>query len=144
MITQLFFLTISYLFSSIQFSQLSNYRIPHNIFGKSIIKIIHFIKKKYPNFSIQSILSALDNFKSPFFTTLSWFFFYDKTITTLTAILTQTASYYSIYYGFIGQRIHFVSFLIAGFVVNPITGIFMIIAFVLAKKKIGYKSIAIL
>lgn len=144
MITQLFFLTISYFFSSIQFLQLSSYRMPHNIFGKAIIKNIHFIKHKYPNFSIQTILYVLDNFKSPFFTALSWFFFYDKTITTLTAILTQTASYYSIYYGFIGQRIHFVSFLIAGFVVNPITGIFMIIAFVLAKKKIGYKSIAIL
>ena len=140
MITHLFFLTLSYLFSSIQFLQLVNCKTHHRVFNDTL----HFIKKKYPKFSIQSIFMALDNCKSPFFTVLSWIFFYDKTITTLTAILTQTASYYSIYYGFIGQRIHFISFLIAGLVVNPVTGISMVIAFFLAKKKTGYKSIATL
>lgn len=143
MLTLLSFWSLSYFVCSLQFREATKLKIPHNLVGKLLIKIVKAIKHFYPKFSFQLLFNVLDYTKCPIFVIASAFLFSKKYIIDLTAIISYLSHYFPIWYGFKNENKNFISIIFTGFLLDPLTGISMIFAFLLSARSLGYTSIAI-
>jgi len=143
MLTLLSFWSFAYFFCSIQFKYATKLKIPHNMFGKTLIKFIKIIKHFYPKFSFQLLFNIIDYIKCPVFVIISALLFNQKYIVDLTAIISYLSHYFPIWYGFKNENKNFISIIFTGFILDPLTGISMVFAFLLSARKLGYTSISI-
>ena len=137
------FLSLTYFICSLQIRHITDWKIPHNIFGKISIKIIRVFRNFYSHFSFKLIFTVIDYIKCPFFVIVSAIMFNDKYMTDLTAIVAYLAHYFPIWSGFRNDNRNFIGVIFTGFLLNPITGISMIFAYLVSARSFGYTSIAI-
>ena len=137
------FWSITYLICSFHFKDAINLKIPHNSIGKFSIKVIKFFKRFYSKFSFQMLFYAIDFLKCPLFVLLSAIFFFFFYIVDCTAIISYLGHYFPLWHGFRSDNKNFISIIFTGFILDPITGIAMIFAFLLSARSFGYFSLSI-
>ena len=136
------FFLLTYLVCSIQMKHAINLKIPHNLAGKAFIKVIRFFRNFYPKFSFKLFFKVLDYAKCPMFVILSALLFNNKYLTDLTAIVSYTAHYFPIWSGFNNNSRNFIGIILTGFILDPITGVSMLFAYLLSAYGFGYTSVA--
>lgn len=133
---------ITSLICAINFKDIAELKIPHNVFGKILIKVIKFNKIFYKKFSSTTFFTIIDYIKCPFFVLLSALIFQKTYITDLTAILSYFSHYFPIWHFFKSNTKNFISVIFTGFILDPITGLSMVITFLFSAKSFGYSSVA--
>ena len=137
------FFSFVYLCCSFHVSDLLHLKIPHNFLGKATIKVIRFFRKFYPKFSFKLLFNTIDYTKCVFFVIIAAMVFDKKQIVDLTAIVAYTAHYFPIWSGFRNDNKNFISIIFTGFLLDPITGVSMLLAYLVSAHTFGYTSIAI-
>ena len=135
-----FWLT-TFLACGVCFQQLHTDKSFKKSFFKKVEEKIKKIFKR--DISERFLLKILDNLKCLFFVCLGAFLFNNKYITDITAIVAHLSSNFPIWHKFKSDNKNFISVIITGFVLDEITGISMLFAFLIGAKKSGYTSVAI-
>ena len=143
MLSFLVFWSLTYFICSLNLKDISNTRIPHNIIGRYSIEIIKLLRNFYQKFSFKLFFEVLDYVKCPMFVVISAILFNKKIITDTTAIVSYLAHYFPIWSGFRNDNKNFIGVIFTGFILDPITGISMIFAYLLSARSFGYTSVAI-
>ncbi len=136
------FFLLTYIICSFQIKNAVKTKIPHNSIGKYSIKVIKFFRRFYPKFSFKLFFDVADFLKCPLFVLLSAILFNNKSITDATAIVSYVAHYFPIWSGFHNSSRNFIGIIFTGFILDPITGISMIFAYLLSARSFGYTSVA--
>ena len=138
------FLIIAYLLSSIQFKQIMPKYYDKIQMSKKYNKHLSFYVKKIKNkITFENTGTVLDGIKCVFFVLLSSFIFDKKNIVDITAIVAHLGHSFPIWYKFRNKSKNFINVILTGFVLDPITGISMIVGFLFAAYKSKYSSVAI-
>ena len=137
------FLSITYLCCSFQFVEFFIKNKKHSkLCENTISKIVKFAKKIKFNPSVEDICFIFDCFKCCVFVILSAYVFHNKNIMDITAIIAYLGHRFPIYYKFKNDSKNFISLIFVGFILDPITGVSMIIAFIFASRICEYTSVA--
>lgn len=137
------FFSLTYFICSLQIAKLADWKIPHNAIGKFSIKIIRLFRNFYPYFSFKLIFTVIDCIKCPIFVVFSAIMFNEKYITDLTAVVAYMAHYFPIWSGFRNDNRNFIGIIFTGFLLDPITGLSMIFAYLISARSFGHTTIAI-
>lgn len=137
------FFSLTYFICSLQLKNVMNLKIPHNFIGKMLIRTIRFVRNFYPKFSFKLFFDVLDYVKCPIFVIASAIIFDKKQVTDLTAVISYMAHYFPIWSGFRNDNKNFIGIILTGFILDPITGISMIFAYLVSARGFGYTSVSI-
>ena len=137
------FLLITYLFCSFQFLEFFVKQKKHCVYIEKLINnTIKLIKKININPSVEDICVVFDGLKCCVFVIISAYLFHSKNIMDITAIVAYLGHRFPIYYKFKNESKNFISMILVGFILDPITGISMIVAFILSSRICEYTSVA--
>lgn len=138
------FMVLTYLLCSLQFSTivcfLGKYRAKNEIMKKIIAKIQKINNKKS---FLKTFGNILDITKCLIATLLSAYFFENKYIMDMTAVVAHLGHHFPLWNKFKNESKNFINLILTGFVLDPITGVSMLIAFGFAALKSSYTSVAI-
>ena len=138
------FMVLTYLLCSLQFSKivcfLGECRTKNKIMKKIIVKIQKLNNKKS---SLKTFGNILDITKCLIATLLSAYFFENKYIMDTTAVVAHLGHHFPLWNKFKNESKNFINLILTGFVLDPITGVSMLIAFGFAALKSSYTSVAI-
>lgn len=137
-------MVLTYLLCSLQFSKivcfLGEYHTKNKIIKTIITKIQKLNNKKS---SLKTFGSILDITKCLIATLLSAYFFENKYIMDTTAVVAHLGHHFPLWNKFKNESKNFINLILTGFVLDPITGVSMLIAFGFAAIKSSYTSVAI-
>ena len=138
------FLALTYLLCSLQFSKivcfLGEYHTKNKIMKTIIAEIQKLNNKKS---SLKTFGNILDITKCLIATLLSAYFFENKYIMDTTAVVAHLGHHFPLWNKFKNESKNFINLILTGFVLDPITGVSMLIAFGFAAFKSSYTSVAI-
>ena len=138
------FLVLTYLLCSLQFSKivcfLGEYHTKNKIMKTIIAEIQKLNNKKS---SLKTFGNILDITKCLIATLLSAYFFENKYIMDTTAVVAHLGHHFPLWNKFKNESKNFINLILTGFVLDPITGVSMLIAFGFAAFKSSYTSVAI-
>lgn len=138
------FMALTYLLCSLQFSKivcfLGEYHTKNKIIKQIITKIQKLNNKKS---SLKTLGNILDITKCLIATLLSAYFFENKYIMDTTAVVAHLGHHFPLWNKFKNESKNFINLILTGFVLDPITGVSMLIAFGFAAFKSSYTSVAI-
>ncbi len=138
------FMVLTYLLCSLQFSKivcfLGEYHTKNKIIKTIITKIQKLNNKKS---SLKTFGNILDITKCLIATLLSAYFFENKYIMDTTAVVAHLGHHFPLWNKFKNESKNFINLILTGFVLDPITGVSMLIAFGFAAFKSSYTSVAI-
>ena len=138
------FMVLTYLLCSLQFSKivcfLGEYHTKNKIMKTIIAEIQKLNNKKS---SLKTLGNILDITKCLIATLLSAYFFENKYIMDTTAVVAHLGHHFPLWNKFKNESKNFINLILTGFVLDPITGVSMLIAFGFAAFKSSYTSVAI-
>ena len=138
------FMSLTYLLCSFQFSKivccLGEYHAKNKMMKEIIAKIQKINNKKS---SLKTFGNILDVTKCLIATLLSAYFFENKYIMDTTAVVAHLGHHFPLWNKFKNESKNFINLILTGFVLDPITGVSMLIAFGFAAFKSSYTSVAI-
>ena len=138
------FMVLTYLLCSFQFSKivcfLGEYRTKNKFIKEVIVRIQKINNKKS---FLKTFGNILDITKCLIATLLSAYFFENKYIMDTTAVIAHLGHHFPLWNKFKNESKNFINLILTGFVLDPITGVSMLIAFGFAALKSSYTSVAI-
>lgn len=138
------FLVLTYLLCSLQFSKIVCFLGEYNTKNKIMKTIIAEIQKlNNKKSSLKTFGNILDITKCLIATLLSAYFFENKYIMDTTAVVAHLGHHFPLWNKFKNESKNFINLILTGFVLDPITGVSMLIAFGFAAFKSSYTSVAI-
>ena len=138
------FLALTYLLCSLQFSKIVCFLGEYHAKNKIIERIISKIQKINNKKSfLKTFGNILDITKCLIATLFSAYFFENKYIMDTTAVVAHLGHHFPMWHKFKNESKNFINLILTGFVLDPITGVSMLIAFGFAALKSSYTSVAI-